>query len=551
MNKKLFLKSAAMTAAALPLVGCSDKDNRPNIIFFLLDDYGWADSSVEYGDEAYPRNQQFDTPNMQKLADDGVMMTNAYVCSVSTPTRTSIMTGMHAAHEHITSFTAPLPNIPTDGAAGGKLATIYENLTYPFTHGEWNWNGLSPVEGVNNTQYCTPMVQILRDNGYYTLHVGKAHWGCAGCPAANPTNLGFLFAICGNSIGHPGSYQSEDNYGNTPEKWSYAAVQDLVQYYGTGTHLTAAITKEALKAMEYPISEGKPFYLNLGHFATHTPIQADKRYYQKYLDRGLDEGEAKFASMVEGADESLGIVREFLEEKGIADNTVIIFMSDNGGHSVDYSKGTEPHRQNLPLREGKGSVYEGGIHVPMMVLWPGKTAAGTRVTTPTISQDLFPTILEIAGINDYETVQEVDGKSLVNLFTKGSQYVKKAMDEGRIADRKAANRFVIPEEITGIAYDRPIISHYPHQWRVENQYDIDFLSAIREGDWKLVYRMLPGELELYNLSEDIAEQNNVAAEHPELVEKLRKDLSDQLRAWDATMPIYRATGEPAPMPDQL
>lgn len=544
-------KSLLGMSLAAPLAACNNTAKQPNIIFFLVDDYSWADSSVAYGDRVYPENLRFDTPNMKRLSEMGVIMTSAYACPVSTPTRTCMMTGMHAVHEHITSFTAPLPDIPTDGAGGGKLATIYDNEEDPFIRGEWNWNGISPVEGVRQTQYATPMVQLLRDAGYYTVHVGKAHWAASGTPGATPYNMGFLVQIGGTSVGHPQSYQSEDHYGNKPGMWTYAAVQNLVQYYDTGTHLTDAITKEALRAVEYPISKGQPFYLYMSHFAVHTPIQPDSRYYQKYRDRGMDEGQARYASMVEGVDASLGEIMKFIEEKGIADNTIIVFYADNGGHSVDYSKGGEPHTQSLPLREGKGSCYEGGIRVPMMFYIPGKTAAGTRINTPVAAEDIFPTILEMAGITDPKTVQTTDGQSLVRLVTDGSQYVAKAAAEGKITNQMEATHFVVPESVSGLDPLRPIVSHYPHQWRVEDQPDIDFLSAIREGDWKLVYRMHDFKLELYNLREDIGEHNDVAAEHKDIVDKLAKDLGDKLRGWDATMPIVRATGKPVPMPDEL
>ena len=198
---------------------------------------------------------------------------------------------------------------------------------------------------------------------------------------------------------------------------------------------------------------------------------------------------------------------------------------------MGQDKGGEPHTQNLPLREGKASVYEGGIRVPLIFRWPGKAAEGTRLNTPVINEDIFPTILEMAGVKHYETVQECDGLSLARLITAGSK--------------------MVPVSVSGVDPERELIFHYPHQYRVEDQDDIDFMSAVRKGDWKLVYRMHTGELELYNLRDDIGERNDLAASHPERVAELAKALGDRLRAWKAPMPTVRATGKPVPMPDEL
>ena len=548
---KPFPKSWMGLALLAPMTACN-RAERPNIIFFLVDDYGWLDSSVAYGEEVYPNNLRIHTPNMQRLAHKGVIMTNAYACPLSTPTRTSLMTGMHAAHERITTFTAPEKDMPTDftgGTRGFNQANC--DIEDTFARPEWNWNGISPVQGIANTQYATQMVQLLKDAGYFTIHVGKAHWATLGTPGASPYNMGFVVNVSGNMTGMPDSYYGEENYGNIPEKWNYSAIHDLTEYYGSNVHLTEALTKEALKTLDYPIRNGQPFYLYLSHYAVHTPIHSDPRYYQKYLDEGLDERQAKYASMVEGVDRSLGELLDYLEQRGVADNTILIFYSDNGGHSVNTSKGGVAHTFNAPLREGKGSVYEGGIRVPMMFYWPGRTAAGTRVNTPVVPEDLFPTILDMAGVKHPEVVQKLDGESLVRLVTDGSQLAAAAASRGEIADQKAANAFVVPASVSGIDPDRAVVSHMPHQWRIEDQDDVDFLSAIRKGDWKLVYRMHTGALELYNLSMDIGELHDVSAENPDVVSALAAELSGKLRGWNAAMPVIRATGQPVPMPDEL
>ena len=536
---------------AAPLAATAKE--RPNIVFFLVDDMGWVDSSVAYGEEVYPNNMRFNTPNMARLAEQGVIMTNAYACPVSTPTRTSMLTGVSAAHSHITNWTSAMKDMPSDGT-GGAIASVTKAASdegNDLLRPEWNINGMSPTEGVAHTLHATPLPQILRDAGYFTIHVGKAHWASAGTPGASPYNMGFVVNVSGNVAGMPRSYLSEDNFGNLPEKWTFMAVQNMTEYYGTGVHLSEALTREALKTLDYPIAHKQPFYLYFAHYATHTPIQRDPRFIQKYLDAGMDEGQARYASMVEGVDKSLGDVMDFLEEKGLDKNTIIIFMTDNGGNAENTAKGGVRFMHNLPLRNGKGSCYEGGIRVPLAFKWSGKIAPSTRVNTPVVCEDMFPTILEMAGVKNYQTVQKVDGESLVPLITKGSKIAAKAVAKGEVTSQKEANALVIEQEISGIDPERPLVFHYPHKWKGYDLEDIDFLSAVRKGDWKLIYRLRTGKMELYNLRTDIGEQRDVAAQNPEKVKELAKALSDKLRGWDAPMPTVRKSGKAVPMPDEL
>ena len=548
------MKPKHLTGLSLLAPAVAFAADRPNIVFFIVDDMGWVDSSVAYGEQVYPNNLRYNTPNMQRLASQGVMLTNAYACPVSTPTRTSLLTGVNAAHSRITNWTSTMRDTPSD-ATGGAVAMMqsganHDNTTR-FVRPEWNLNGMSPTEGVENTLYATPLPQLLKEAGYYTIHVGKAHWASAGTPGASPYNMGYVVNITGNVAGMPRSYLSEENYGNTPEKWNLLAVQNMTEYYGTGIHLTEALTREALKTLDYPIMHDEPFYLYFAHYATHTPIQRDPRFVQKYLDAGMDEGQARYASMVEGVDKSLGDLLDYLDAKGVADDTIIIFMTDNGGNAENKSKGGVRFMHNLPLRNGKGSVYEGGVRVPLMVKWKGKVAPATRVNTPVICEDLFPTILQMAGVKNYDVVQDVDGKSLVNLVTKGSKLAAKATKQGDIANQKEANAFVVPESVSGIDPNRTLIFHYPHQWKPYDLEDIDFLSAVRKGDWKLVYRMRTGKLELYNLKSDIGEQSDLSSVYPERVKELAAELSSKLRGWNSPMPRLRETGKSIPLPDEL
>ncbi|MBQ9137114.1 MAG: sulfatase [Alistipes sp.] len=515
---KTSLRTAASLALATQLVGCSPESDRPNIVLFLIDDMGWADSSVAFGDDVYPRNLIFETPNMERLAAQGVTMSAAYVSSTSSPTRNSIMTGMNSARSRHTNYGAKFLDTPTDG--GDKLEVLKDDVLVPT---DWNYNGIDPTGTVPHAAHCTPFPQILKDNGYYTIHVGKGHWAPMGVPAASPLNMGFCVNVAGQIVGRANSYYGEDNYGNRSDIWSWHATHNMCEYYGTATHLSDALTLEALKTLDYPIDNNIPFYLNFCHHAVHTPIQGDKRFIDKYLAKGLDHQQAAYASLVEGIDKSLGELLDYLETKGVADNTLIIFLSDNGGDCIHPEKGGVKHTHNLPLRSGKGSVYEGGIRVPMIASWGSKSANGTKTTTPVVAEDIFATILDVAGVNDYMTVQTVDGQSFAELITGSS-----SMD-----------------------YNRPILTHFPHQWRPEVNDDIDYMTALRCGDWKLVYRHRTLALELYNLATDLGEQHNLALSEPEQLRTLAEAMTAQLKAKGALLPTLRATGECIPYPDQL
>lgn len=491
------------------LVASAQQSMRPNIIVFLVDDMGWMDTSVPFGDSAMPLNRRYHTPNMERLAREGMKFTNAYSTPVCTPGRVSMLTGMNAAHHGITNWTSPRRNNNTD-EPDEQMAPA-----------PWNENGLSPLPGIDKTCYATPFPQLLKDAGYFTIHVGKAHWAPAGTPGANPYNMGFMVNIAGHAAGHPQSYWAKDNYGNMGAKTAIQAVPDLEEYYGTGIFLTEALTLEAIKALEAPVRNKQPFYLNLAHYAVHTPIMADNRFVQKYYDAGLDSTEAKYASLIEGMDKSLGDILDYLKRKGIERNTVVLFMSDNGGLS-HHDRGGMANTHNLPLRSGKGSVYEGGIREPMIVKWPALVKLSTVAKQNIIIEDFFPTVLEIAGVKNYKTNQSIDGKSFLPVL-RNSNYV----DSNRV-----------------------LIWHYPNKWIAHDGPGINYFSAIRRGNWKLVYYMRTGKKELYDLKKDIGESNDVAAIYPAIVKQLADVLTEKLKIAHAPMPKFRATGKIVPWPNE-
>ncbi len=469
---------------------------------------GWQDTSVPFHTEITALNRKYHTPNMERLAARGMKFTQAYAATVCSPSRVSLMTGMNAVRHHVTNWTLR-KDTTTDGN-NPKLAPPPD----------WNMNGMSPVAGIPHTVQATPLPAILKANGYHTIHVGKAHFGAIGTPGENPLNLGFDVNIGGHAAGGPGSYLSENNFSavwRRGEKvWD---IPGLEKYHGKNIFLTEALTLEANAAVNKSIAQKRPFYLYLAHYAVHTPIEKDERYFAKYKAAGLDDTEAMFAGLVEGMDKSLGDVMDNLEKQGVADNTIIIFLSDNGSLSAT-GRGGELHTHNAPLRSGKGSAYEGGTRIPMIISWAGKTKPNTVSATPVIIEDMFPTVLELAGIKNPSLVQKtIDGKSFVPLL------------QGRTMRNDS----------------REFIWHYPHIWGPKGP-GIEMYSAIRLGDWKLIYFYEDGRKELYNLANDIGEKNNLAVQKPEIVARLAKKLRDKLVSENAVMPFDKSRNQLVPMP---
>jgi arylsulfatase A-like enzyme len=481
---------------------------KPNIILFLADDLGWQDTSEPFFARRTPLNERYRTPSIERLARRGVKFTQAYACSVCSPTRVSLMTGMNAARHRVTNWTLRR-NKSSDAA-------------HPFLRlPDWNMNGISPVPGIERTVYATPLAAILKAAGYRTIHCGKAHLGALDTPGADPLNLGFDVNIAGHAAGGPGSYSGLHDFSaawrNGDRVWD---VPGLKAYHGKDISLTEALTREAIAAAGPAVAEGRPFFLYMSHYAVHTPIEEDARFIKRYAEAGLDPIEARYASMVEALDKSLGDILDFLDAGNIAGDTIILFMSDNGGLSAE-GRGGEPHTHNRPLRSGKGSAYEGGIREPMIVSWPGVTRPGSLCDTPVIIEDFFPTLLEMAGVRNPEIAQTVDGRSFV-LLLSGSG-------------------------ISRSAGDRTLFWHYPNNWGPSGP-GIGASSTVRQGDWKLIYYHADRRFELFDLAHDIGEQNDVAAREPAKVKRLARLLTEYLRSVDAQMPVDMLTGRPVPWP---
>lgn len=487
------------------------KPGQPNIIFFLVDDMGWQDTSVPFWDSITMQNKKFHTPNMERLAKQSMKFTNAYANSVCTPSRVSLMTGMNAAHHRVTNWTAY-----KDGAVDAKDSL----LQVP----DWNVNGLSSISNQPKSVYATPLPQILKDHNYYTIQCGKAHFGAYQTDGADPLNLGFVKNIGGSAAGNPASYLAENDFGYKPGRFILQAdIPHMKQYWGTPTFLTEDLTREAMLAMDTAQLKKKPFFLYMAHYAVHLPYNADKKFVQKYLDKGYSKPEAAYCALVEGMDQSLGELMDYLEKNKLTKNTIIIFMSDNGGYSHPPREGKD-NTQNYPLRGGKGSLNEGGIREPMMVYWPGVTKPGSVNNQYMIIEDFYPTLLDIAGIKNYKTLQKIDGKSLTP-FLKNPNLKDNA---------------------------RSLVWNYPNNWAGGDfGEDNSFMTAIRQGDWKLIYFQKYGRLELYNLKKDIKEQHDLSKQFPQKRKDLARLLTQKLQFYKAQMPFFKKTGKQIPWPDEL
>ena len=267
----------------------------------------------------------------------------------------------------------------------------------------------------------------------------------------------------------------------------------------------------------------KPFFLYMAHYAIHVPIDKDKRFYQKYINKGLTPKEAAYAALIEGMDKSLGDLMDWLDKNGEADNTIVIFMSDNGGLSSEPEwRDGKLHTQNSPLNSGKGSAYEGGVREPMIVRWPGVVKPDTKCDKYLIIEDFYPTILEMAQIKHYKTVQPIDGISFMPLLTHTGDPSK----------------------------GRSLHWNFPNHWGNDGP-GIGPTCTVRKGDWKLIYYYDSGKKELFNIPEDIGEKNDLAALHPDIVKSLSKELGDYLRKVGGQRPSFKATGKPCPWPDEI
>jgi len=480
--------------------------DRPNVVVFMVDDMGWQDTSVPFHLERTLFNDRYRTPGMERLAAEGMKLTNGYASApVCTPTRTSLMTGRAPARNRITFWT-----LNRNSDTSGRHPTIKPPA--------WNVNGLQPGDLV--------LPELLAAKGYRTIHVGKAHWGTHDTPGGDPTNLGFEVNVAGHASGAPGSYYGTHRFKNAKDDADFSKdsrwdVPGLERYHDRDIYLTEALQERAVEEIDRAVADDVPFFLHFAPYAVHTPIMPNRRYLDGYPD--LDPREAAYATMVESMDVALREVLDALDRNGVADETIVIFTSDNGGLSA-HGRGGRPHTHNLPLNSGKGSAYEGGVRVPWIIRWPGVTEAGSRSEVPVVTHDLFPTILRATtGSEDVPGGRVIDGLNL---------------------------RAVLGGDAPRVFSDRPIIFHQPHVWGPKGPGIWPF-SGLRQGRWKLLYFHAGRRFELYDLSTDVGETRDLAAERPEVVDRLARVLGSWMREAGAQMSIDTNSGKPVEWPDQV
>ncbi|MCG8653362.1 MAG: sulfatase [Pirellulales bacterium] len=479
-----WLLNTLLAGFALASVAASE---RTNVVFILVDDLGYMDIGANHPETFY------ETPNIDRLAASGMRFTNGYAANpVCSPTRYSIMTGKHPSRVDVTNFFS--------GTRSGRFLPAHLNDRMPLEE--------------------FTLAEAMKAGGYRTFFAGKWHLG----PDENfwPTRQGFDVNQGGHRAGGPfkaGKYFSP--YANPRLKDG-----------PKGEHLTARLAGETVKFIRE--HQDRPFLAYLSFYSVHTPLMAPAELVEKYQAKaerlGLTnqkafgeeeqvwenakprqvrqlQAHATYAAMVESMDTAVGRVLDVLDELGLSDNTVVCLTSDNGGLSTSEGSPTS----NLPLRGGKGWLYEGGIREAFLVRAPGVTKAGTTCDVPVVSMDFYPTLLELTRL-PARPRQHLDGHSLVPLL-KGGQDLQRSS----------------------------LYWHYPHY---SNQGGFPG-AAVRSGDWKLVERFEDGRVHLFNLAKDLGELHDVAKEHPQRVKQMRQDLHRWYGQVDAKF-LRRKPGGPMP-----
>lgn len=458
----------------------AEKPKHPNVLFFLVDDLGWADVGC-FGSTFY------ETPHIDALAASGMRFTNAYAFSVCSPTRASLMTGRHPVRVDITDW---IPGMSADRARNQQFKHIddRDNLA---------------LEEVT-------IAEALKEHGYQTFFVGKWHLGDKG---HWPTDQGFDFNVGGNEKGSPpGGYYAP---------WTNPTLKARVE----GEYLTERLTEESIRFLDTR-NKAQPFLLYLSYYNVHTPITPYKKRFDHFQKKAANtfstptptiaehdgisrarQDNAAYASMIAAVDDSVGDLLKKIDDLGLTEETLVFFFSDNGGLCTTARMGPT---SNLPLRSGKGWLYEGGVRVPMIVRAPGVTKPGSVSDEPVISMDCFPTILDLAEL-PLMPERHADGVSLLPILT----------GQDRLTDRHSAT-----------ATPRALYWHYPHYhgstWTPG--------ASIRHGDWKLIEFYHHDKVELYNLKQDPGERTDLSKTHPEKTTALRNQLTTWQRKLGAKMP---------------
>jgi arylsulfatase A-like enzyme len=448
----------------LAVVGSVYAVGKPNVLFILVDDLGWADLGCQ-GSTFYR------TPNIDQLAREGMRFSNAYAAPCCSPTRAAIMTGKKPARLHLTNPLAKVSPAPQSPRRRGK---------------DWPWN-----------QYVTPLnvqglpleevtiAERLKNAGYSTAIFGKWHLGGAGF---EPEKQGFDLNVGAGHYPHPKTYFS-------PYK-----MDDVIKDGPAGEYLTDRLTDEAIQFIS--ADRKNPFFAYLSYYTVHTPIMAKPEVvaeYERRRDPDDPQNNATYAAMIDSLDKNIGRLMAALKEQGLDQDTLVVFVSDNGGVIRTFG-GNEKVTSNLPLRSGKGTLFEGGIRVPMILRRPGWIPAGTDCSTMVDVTDFYQTFCELAGITlEPEALRDLDGVSLVPLMKNPSA-----------------------------ALSRDAMCWlYPHY----NQFT-DACATIRKGNLKLL-KFYGGATRLFDLNDDIGESRDLAPQQPERVAEMQEELEHWLREVDA------------------
>ncbi len=449
----------AVSPFALQAAAAAQPPGRPNVIFILADDLGWTDLAVQ-------GSKYYETPNIDRLAAQGLRFSAYHNCQNCAPTRAALMSGQYG----------PRTGVYTVGG---------------IDRFNWQSRPLRPVDNVEKLPLDRVTVaQALKNAGYATGMFGKWHLGDDA--EHHPKARGFEEAIVsmGVHFGFDTKPKTEHPQGQYLADFLTDKAADFIRRHKDG-----------------------PFFLYLPHFGVHAPYQAKEALIGHFKPKPASggHGDPTYAAMIASVDESVGRISALLDEQGLADNTVLIFSSDNGGVGGYAGEGiTKAHgiTDNAPLRSGKGSLYEGGTRVPFIVRWPGVTKPGSTTDVPVIHVDLYPTFLEIAGAKAPAN-HTLDGVSLVPLLRDGNASLQR----------------------------EAIYQHFPGYLGIgQNQWRTTPVGTIQAGDWKLMEFFEDHRFELYNLRDDLGERTNLAAQMPERVQVLSAKMSAWRKAVNAPMP---------------
>ncbi len=459
--------------------------HRPNVVVIVADDLGWSDLGC-YGADLH------ETPNLNRLASQSVRFTDAYAASICSPTRACLLTGKHYARLNMTIWRE------------GALSTPHDKK-------------LVPPPSIADLPYNeVTLAELFHAAGYLTAMVGKWHLGDS---RYYPETQGFDINIGGTLWGAPPTYFFP-YLGNGREPGNFRYVPQLAGGK-PGEYLTDRLTDEAIKVIDR--AGDQPFFLYLAHHAVHTPIEAKPAAvakYEKKLRPGLHHQNAKYAAMVESLDDSVGRVLERLERGGLAERTIVLFVSENGGYTVKYKD--QQVTDNFPLRSGTGSLYEGGVRVPRMLRAPGRTAAGGVCHEPVYVGDIFPTLVALTG---------VPRRGLAHFAESAEQNVPVPDSSEPGATTDGLSLAALLKEPSATLDRDALYFHYPHYYPTTTP-----ASAIRAGDWKLIEYYEDNHAELYNLHDDLGEAHDLAAKQPEKAKELRQKLEEWKRDVKAKVP---------------